>query len=461
MLYVRDIILKCGGTLLYGNENQELGNFSKDTRTINDGDVYVGIKGENFDGNKFYIDAFDKGASACILDNINGDEVPEKYRDRTIVMVENSISCLQALAKYKRSLYNILVIGVTGSVGKTSTKEIIASVLSEKYKTLKTEGNNNNHIGLPLTILRLKDEEAMVLEMGMNNRGEISLLTDIARPSIGVITNIGTAHIGNLGSRENILLSKLEITEGLSGPLIINGDNDILRDNLDKIKAKAEVITFGIDSDSDYVAKNISDNLKEFEIEGNKVESPIGSTAFIYNCLTSYIVGKLCGVSSEEIRRGISKFKLTGSRLNYRRQNGITIIDDSYNASLDSIKSSLEILDKEEGERKIAVIGDILETGTFSRDIHTSVGEELLKHNLDIIITVGIATKDTDKYLMDKGYDKVFHFDTEADSHEDILKIIRSGDVVLFKGSHSVCLGKIVDFLIEKLGVEHKKNDMM
>ena len=247
MIYVRDIIEKFDGKLICGDINMLLDNFSHDTRTINKDDIYVGIKGEAFDGNKFYEDAFDKGAKCCILDNeslINKD----KYQDKTIILVEDSLKCIQKLAKYKRSLYNIPVIGITGSVGKTSTKDMISSVLETKYKVLKTIGNNNNHIGLPFTILRLKDEEIMVLEMGMNNFKEISFLTNIAKPTIGVITNIGTAHIGNLGSRENIMKAKLEIIEGLNGPLIINNDNDMLNKNLEYIKSLNPTITIGIEN---------------------------------------------------------------------------------------------------------------------------------------------------------------------------------------------------------------------
>jgi len=199
VIYVKDIIRLCDGELLCGDENLVLDNFSKDTRTIQKDDIYVGIKGENTDGNLFVEDAFSKGAKAAIIEHIDNN-IKEKYQDRTIILVKDSIVALQELAKYKRSLCDIKVVAITGSVGKTSTKDMVASVLEKKYKVLKTIGNNNNHIGLPLTILRLKDEEVMVLEMGMNHFGELSLLTDIAKPTIGVITNIGTAHIGNLGS---------------------------------------------------------------------------------------------------------------------------------------------------------------------------------------------------------------------------------------------------------------------
>jgi len=212
-IYVKDIIKKCNGKLIVGNENIILDNFSKDTRTINNNDIYIGIKGEVFDGNNLYKEALENGALGCILDDTTNIDIDylKKYQDRFIIVVKDTIKCIQTLAIYKRNLYDIPVIGITGSVGKTSTKDIVTSVLSKKYKVLSTIGNYNNHIGVPLTILRLKDEECMVIEMGMNNLGEISKLSEIAKPTVSIITNVGTAHIGNLGSRENILKAKLEI----------------------------------------------------------------------------------------------------------------------------------------------------------------------------------------------------------------------------------------------------------
>ena len=211
-IYVKDIVNVCNAKLVCGNLDLVCNNFSKDTRTILKDDVYVAIRGEKYDGNDYYEDAFLKGASVCILDKLDLDNFNyDKYSDKTVLLVNNTVECLQKIASYKRSLYDINVIAVTGSVGKTSTKDMIANVLKQKYRVLKTEGNNNNHIGLPLTILKLKDHEVLVVEMGMNHFDEIRLLSKIAKPNIAVITNIGTSHIGNLGSRENILKAKLEI----------------------------------------------------------------------------------------------------------------------------------------------------------------------------------------------------------------------------------------------------------
>jgi len=448
MIYVRDIIEKFDGKLVFGDIDLEIKNISKDTRTIKEGDIYIGIKGETFDGNIFYKDAFDKGAIACILDNVDIDSIDEKYKNKTIVIVDDTLKCIQNLAKYKRSLINIPVIGITGSVGKTSNKDMICSVLSTKYKVLKTEGNNNNHIGLPLTILRYKDEDIMILEMGMNNLGEISFLTDIAKPTIGVITNVGTAHIGNLGSRENIMKAKLEIIEGLSGNLIINNDNDIIHNNLEYIKSLCDVVTIGIDNESDYTGSVIDDN--KFVIEGIEIESPINNKAFMYNSIMAYVVGKICNIDTKDIKKGINNLNLTSNRLEYKKyKEGIMFIDDTYNASLDSIRASLEILKKENSRRKIAVIGDVLELGNYAKEIHREIGVELLNSNLDYIITIGDYTKYTDEYLRENGYLNIIHFDKESDCYKILEDLLKEGDTVLFKGSHSIRLNNIVDYLMK------------
>ena len=207
---VKNILEVTGGKLICGNENLICEKFSKDTRELNKGEVYVGLQGENFNGSTLYEEALQKGAIACLL---QGVEIPsktiQKYPNATIILVENTVKALQQIATYKRSLYNIPVVAITGSVGKTSTKDMVASVLSKKYKVLKTIGNYNNEIGLPLTILSLTDEEIMVLEMGMNSFGEISVLTNIAKPDVAVITNIGTAHIGLLRVTRKHIKSKV------------------------------------------------------------------------------------------------------------------------------------------------------------------------------------------------------------------------------------------------------------
>ena len=457
-IYVEDIIRECDGKLIIGDLKKECVNFCKDTRVIKENDVYIGIKGENFDGNKFYDKAFDNGASICILDNIEEIDT-NKYKDKTIIKVEDSIIALGKIAAYKRSLYNIPVIAITGSVGKTSTKDMIASVLETKYHVLKTEGNNNNNIGMPLTILKLKDHNCMVLEMGMNHFNEISYLTKIAKPTVAVITNIGTAHIGNLGSRENILKAKLEILEGLAkdGVLFINNDNDLLHKEYDKLKDNYKVKTIGIDNSSDYMAYNIKEDItgSTFTIKDNDIEEEvqvnIATRPFIYNSLMGYAIGKELNIDNNLIKEGISNLKLTNHRLEKKlNKNGVTIIDDTYNASYDSMKSALELLGKS-NNRKIAILGDMLELGEYSEQIHRKIGEDVVNNNIDILITVGEYSSYINEEAIKDGFNKEnsYNFKYQNDTYSLLKDILKGGDIVLVKGSHGINLVKVVEEIMK------------
>lgn len=441
MIYVKDIINICKGRLFCGNDSLECINFCKDSRQVTKGDVYVGIKGETFNGNLFYKDAFDNGASICILDK--DTEIDNKYEDRTIILVDDTVRCLQELAMYKRSLYNIPVVAVTGSVGKTSVKDIIASVLRKKYNVLSTFRNLNNEIGLPLTVLSLKDEDVLVLEMGMNHFDELSLLSKIAKPTIGVITNVGTAHIGNLGSRENILKAKLEILDGMdNGVLIINNDNDLLRtvkyDNM---------VTVGIDNESDFKAYDIHESAfsSSFSVNNQSIWIPVGSKAFIYNALFAYAVGIKLGLSSDEISEALREFKLSPHRLELIKTNKIAIIDDTYNASLDSVKNSLELLSKIDG-RKVFIFADILELDEYGESIHKEIGNIVIENNIDILITIGDLSRYTYEVVKSRNKEAYYFRDNNV-LLDNINTILKDGDTVLVKGSHGMKLIDVVEYL--------------
>ena len=307
-LIIKDVLDKINGKLVFGNVDDSLDSFETDSRKIVDNVVFVGIKGENVDGSKFYLDALNSGAKGCIINRgfSNEEEISGKF----LIEVDDTVKALQELAKIKRSMYDIPVVAVTGSVGKTSTKDIIASVLGTKYNVLKTEGNHNNEIGMPLTILSLKDHNAMVLEMGMSSFGEISLLSKIAKPTIGVITNIGTAHIGILGSRENILKAKLEIMDGLDGKLIINNDNDMLHSwNLNN--KLNNVITVGINNKSDFMASNIisKDDKTTFTCNNDIYDINANGEAFVYNSLTAVAISKLLDIDYNKTKYGLVNLK--------------------------------------------------------------------------------------------------------------------------------------------------------
>lgn len=439
-IYVKDLIEKCNGTLIIGREDEILDNFSKDTRDLLENDIYVGIKGEKFEGSTLYKDAFSKGAKGCILNNIELDyEYLKNLKDKFVIVVEDTIKCLQTLAMYKRSLYNIPVVGVTGSVGKTSTKDIIASVLGRKYKVCKTIGNYNNHIGLPLTILSLKDEDMLVVEMGMNSFGEISKLSKIARPDVAVITNIGTAHIGLLGSRENILKAKLEILDGMNnGLLVINNDNDLLHDYYNK--QKENIITYGKDNVSMYNAYDIySDELGssyKVDIHNKTYEIKVNSPGFhhILNSLCALAIGRIFEVEIDEIILGIGNFELSKKRLQIESYKNMTIINDCYNANLDSMKSAIDYLSSLKETRKIAILGDMLELGEYREKLHRELGQ-YVSDKVDILITVGEGSKYICEEALNNDLKEVYAFDKNSDAINKIKEIMQEKDTLLIKSS--------------------------
>ena len=465
-LKIKDILKCTNGKLIIGDTEKECTNYSKDTRTIKKGDTYIGIKGEKFDGSSFWKDALNNGAETVIINNIKLDEIEEyKKQNKNIIQVEDTIQAIGEMASLKmrilKNTYNLKVVGVTGSVGKTSTKDIIANVLSEKYKVLKTEGNNNNHIGLPFTILRLQDEEIAVIEMGMNHLGEISYLTKIAKPDIAVITNIGTSHIGNLGSRKNILKAKLEILEGMEKKkIVINNDNDLLNKWYLKNKGDIEIHTFGIKNESEFKAKNIKleENSSEFTCENKNekinIEVPVGGEHFILNALCGLTVGKLLNLNNEEIKNGIKGFKLTAKRMEINHlKNNITIVNDSYNASYESMKASISNLKNMHGTRKIAVLGDMFELGDFSEKLHREVGTEIYKNKIDKLYLVGNYAKFIGDEAKKEGYAKenILYFENKEDLLKDLKSNLQNGDVVLIKASNGMKLFEVAEILEKEL----------
>ena len=453
-IFALDVVRLCNGIILSGDDKLVLNNFCTDTRLLKSGDVYVGISGERLDGNDFYLEAINKGASCLILskkpDELNVDDV-------TIILVEDTLKCLQELAKYKRSLYDIPVIAVTGSVGKTSTKDIIYSVLSKKYKVSCTVGNYNNHLGLPLTILGMDDKsEVLVVEMGMNHFKELSLLSKIAKPTLAVITNIGTAHIGNLGSRENILKAKLEILEGLVGmDVVLNIDDDMLFKAYMELKDKYNIKTVSVREDSDYRAVNLKLDVfdSEFDIinEIGDVVVNVGGIAYVYNALIAYTIGKHFNIAEGLIKEGIAEFKLTGGRLEKKiSKRGMLLIDDTYNANYDSMKASIELVSKVKNRRKVAILGDMLELGDYTEELHLKLGDVVVSNQIDVLITVGEYSKLIGKRAMELGMKRevIFTFDKESDSYSFLADYLDKDDIVLLKGSHGIKLFNLVDYLV-------------
>lgn len=465
-LCVNDILEMVNGTVLCGLCDAEFAGACIDSRIVQSDEAYFALKGERTDGTLYCGDAIKNGAKVCFVENnIFSDEDLNKFaKSATIVLVPNVEDALVEIAKAKRSLYDIPVVAITGSVGKTSTKDVIAEVMAQKFNVQKTQGNKNNRLGVPLTIMSLRNHDALVIEMGMNHLGEIHELTNIAKPTLSVISNIGTSHIGNLGSRENILKAKLEILDGMTNKkVIINNDNDMLHKwNLED--ENAEKITFGIHEKSIYMASKVkmTEESNEFSVELNSTEYKFTTQkpgeVFILNALSAIAVGMEYGVPIDKIQRAIANAEITKNRLDIEKVNDVLLIKDYYNASFESIKPSLEYLANLDRGRKIAVLGDIKEVGSFSKEIHEKVGKEVAKNKIDKLITVGEEAKNIVKKAKNEGMsnEDVCSCDSNEQAIEVLKGMLLKGDTVLLKASNSMKFGEIYDEIVNYISEQLK-----
>lgn len=428
-------------------------NFNKlciDTRKIEKDNVYLAIKGANFNGNDFAIKALEAGASIVIVDelNFNLNDIKE---NGNVIKVKNTREALLNLAKFYREKLGLKVIGVTGSTGKTSTKDLIAALLSAKYRVFKTKGNFNNDIGLPLMILELtSDIDVAVLEMGMSSLGEIELLAKVAKPDIGVITNVGLSHIENLKTQENILKAKMEITTffGKDNVLIVNAEDELLRNiSSDVFKVKK----IGYNHEYDVYASNIILREEETEFlahafgEEAVFNLPMAGKHNVLNTMLAIEVSKSLNVSFEDMVRGVENLEATSMRLQVIKKQGLTIINDCYNASPDSMRSSLDVLSAYKNNRKIAILGDMYELGDESEKSHFEVGR-YAKDKVDTLIVIG-------KYIKNfkDGFnnDNIIMYNTKEECIKELENIIKLDDVVLVKASRGVKLENVVKKLEE------------
>ena len=418
-----------------------------DSREAGEGSLFIAIKGDRFDAHDFIPDVLAKGAAAVVC-----SRKPEGVPDDKAICVPDTRLALLALAKHYRSKFRIPVVGLTGSVGKTTTKEMVAAVLSQKYRTLATQGNLNNEIGLPRMCFRLDGSyEAAVFEMGMSGFGEISRLTGIALPTVGIITNIGVSHIEMLGSREGILRAKMEILEGMAedAPLIINGDNDLLPKGVEGIPNP--VLVCGISCENaDCRAENIEQHRDSMSFVINyrgsryPVVLPAVGMHNVYNACIAFACGMLLEVSPEQAVRGLSEYVPTGMRQKIVRRSGITVIEDCYNASPDSIKASLRVLHDLECSRRIAVLGDMKELGDYSRQAHLECGRAAADNGADVLLAYGPEAK---VYIegADGSVPVALHFDDKRELAIKLCSLLREGDAVLFKASRAMKLEEIIE----------------
>lgn len=431
-----ELIRIVNGKLISGTDRGEISGVAIDSRKLTPGDLFIPLVGEQTDGHRFIGTIRDRGCCVTLTEN-ELDTLPEGV---TVIGVESTMTALRALGGAVRGRYDIPVIAVTGSSGKTTTKDLIASVLSEKYKTLKTQGNFNSEFGVPQTLINLnRSHEAAVIEMGMDHAGEIHCSINLVKPHYAVITNIGTAHIELLGSQKNIFSAKMEITETLNEGdyLIVNGDDPLLALIEDK---PYRVIRVGIDGENlDLKASQVSsdgDGVR-FCVDGTRYYFPLPGRHNVYNALMSIWLGKNLGLSQAEIQRGLDHFIPSSNRMKIYEKNGITIIDDSYNANPSSMAAALSVL-KDIGEskkRRIAVLGDMLELGDFSRNSHQEIGEKAAEI-ADLTIAVGEESK---AYLLSgNGGNRWYTTAREAGNY--LAEIAEAGDVILFKGSRGMHL---------------------
>ncbi len=430
--------------------NAEITCISTDTRQLPEGCLFLALRGAKFDGHDFVQQAIEAGAVAAVTDTQIGD-LP-------CVVVKHTGQALLDIAGFYRDMFEIPLVGVTGSVGKTTTKEMIACVLSEKFNTLKTAQNLNNEIGMPKTLFGLtKEHGAAVIEMGMNHFGEISRMSNSAKPTIAVITNIGYSHIEHLGSQEGILKAKLEMLEGMKAdaPLIVSADDPMLC-NLGQ-KLERPVLTYSVYMEDapigvDVYAADIKedDGVTTFTIHHaeNAILAVLPTVGIhnVKNALAAYIVGILAGMTPQEIVCGLAKYQPTGNRQNIQEKNGQTVIADCYNASPDSMRAALGVLKKYPCTgRRVAVLGDMLELGEHSDMLHAKVGEMAKDADLDLLFCYGTAAK----HIAANAGTKAEIFCTE-DAEIMIAKLretLNEGDCILFKASHGMHLEKMIEAL--------------
>ena len=470
---IRELIKAVSGKIIQGDQDCLVSNISIDSRTLIPGDLFFAIIGPNFDGHDFIIEAFKRGAVGAVVckgaSTLLQNEQIDK--DKIIIEVKDTLSALQDWSKHYKDKFKTFNICVTGSNGKTTTKEIIAHVLSQEFPLLKTSGNYNNEIGIPLTLLQLnKSHKMLVAEMGMRGLGEIKALTNFIPPDLAVITNIGEAHIGLLGSKDNIFKAKSELLQSLDkdGKAIINRDDPYYFKMLDIVKDK-KIYTFGIENRSDIMARNIrmvSDKGMRFSLEAQNSKSreiylPLLGKYNVYNALVAVAVAFALGIEFDLIERGLSSFKPLDLHMQLSNfHNDIKILNDSYNASPLSVKNALETLaEAAQNNGKIAILGDMLELGEKTDFYHREIGKEVVKLSIDVLITVGQGGKIIAQSSKKEGMaeERVFSFEKNEKINlaKKLLNLIKPGNFVLLKGSREMRMEEILEFWQK----EHQKNN--
>lgn len=451
---VEEIIKAVTGELLQGDPAAAFSSVSTDTRQVKKGDLFIALIGERFDAHDFIGEAIEGGAAGIIA----GRRVDTGDWQGPVILMKDTLKALQDLARYNRSRFAGPVVAITGSNGKTTTKDMMAAVLEQQFTALKTEGNFNNEIGLPLTLLKLDDNYgAVILEMGMRGMGEIDLLAGIAMPSGAVITNIGETHLERLGTVDNIARAKGELLQHIqaAGFAVLNGDDPRIRQQASRCGGR--IIFYGTAGDAlikavDIVtpeAKRVSFTAVTPDGEV-RINLPVPGRHNVLNALAAVGVGLEMGLTLEQIRVGLENTKLTAMRLAITEGRKITIIDDTYNANPASVKAALQILaDLGGSRRKVAILGDMYELGSRAAEGHREVGMEAAAQKVDVLITVGRLAGEIalGASMAEDAPAEIISLNNNAEVKTYLERIIRPGDVVLVKGSRGMKMEEIVNRL--------------
>ena len=434
-----------------------------DSRKAGEGSLFIGLKGEKADGNAYAQGAYDRGCRIFMLSSKEAAEgLTSAYPDAAVILVEDTLKGMQLLAKNMIEEADIYRIAITGSTGKTSTKEILRCIMESRYSLICTRGNYNNHIGVPLTAFQMENDTEMgIFEMGMNHKGEIETLADIVRPETAIITNVGSSHIGNLGSRENILAAKLEITSFMDSEkylLVYNADNDMLQElngedtDYEKIRVgeKGGKKGFTLSDIQDLSLGGVDFTISPYKGDPVRCHLPVPGTHNVWNAGLAMVCALHYGISLRESAAALKNLKLTGSRLDVKESPaGIRVINDAYNASPDSVKAGLDFLAGLEAQRRVAVLGDMLELGDATEESHELTGRYAASKGIDLLITVGPHSRRTGTAAAEiLGSGRVVSFENASEFNEAALGLLKKGDTVLVKGSHSMGLEKSAEFIL-------------
>lgn len=451
--FVLDDILKAtSGKVIKNKKPIFAEGVSTDTRSIKKGDLFIAIRGDNFEGHDFLIEADKKGASGLIVENYSSKKLPKNI-SIPVISVKNSVKALGDLAEFHRKRFNIPVIAITGSNGKTTTKEMIWSILKTKYNVLKNIGTENNHIGIPKTLLNLEvSHEIAVLELGMNHPGEIENLARIAKPSVGVITNIGPSHLEFLGNLDNVLKAKAELLKHLKKDsiLILNGDDKLLKGI--KKKSPCKVVTFGIDCDCDFKADSIKNHGSNVDFTINKdrnINFKIPGIHNVYNALAAIAATSIFQIDFDSINKAFADFRLPPKRMNLINCGDITIIDDTYNSNPLSVNGAVTTLMHFNTDgKKIVIFGDMLELGKVSEKLHSEIGKVIAASGIDALIAVGPLSRITYESAKKEGMNNVFNCNAKEDALKILKELVKPKDILLFKGSRRMKMEDIIDCFI-------------